>query len=343
MTKALITGITGMAGSHLADYLLKNTNWDVYGVARWRSSLDNIQHLLERVNNNDKLFMRYGDMNDQVSLITILTEVKPDYIFHLAAQSYPLAGIKAPIDTLNINILGTASLLESVKVLNQNPIIHVCSSNAIFCMSPYGNLSVNPTSIYAISETCKDLLGRYYAEAYNMHVMTTKTCVHTGPRRGDVFAESAFAKKIVMIEDGLSAPVIEVDNLDLVCTWADVRDIARAYYMLVTVKPLSGAYYDMVGTHTCKLGDVLDILLSFSTVKDIKVKYTRKSLSNVVDVQTSDFNKFGSHTGWAPEYTFEQTMSDLLDYWRRKLKGKSRVMNFETYRLRDAVKKQMIR
>ena len=131
MIKALITGMTGMVGSHLADYLLENTDWEIHGVQRWRSPLDNIMHLMPRINAHDRVYVHYGDLNDQSSLITVLKEVKPDYIFHLAAQSYPLTSFSAPIDTLNTNILGTCRLLESVHLLGLDPIIHVCASSEV--------------------------------------------------------------------------------------------------------------------------------------------------------------------------------------------------------------------
>ena len=139
--KALITGITGMVGSHLADFLLEQTDWDVYGVCRWRSPLDNVNHLLDRANEKDRLFFEYADLNDQVSLIHIIKSVKPDFIFHLAAQSYPLTSFTAPIDTLNTNILGTARLLEAIRLqmqddTNYHPIIHVCASSEVFGKIP---------------------------------------------------------------------------------------------------------------------------------------------------------------------------------------------------------------
>ena len=113
--KALITGITGMVGSHLADYLLENTDWNVYGVCRWRSPLDNVEHLLDRANKKDRLFFEYADLNDEISLIKVIDEIKPDYVFHLAAQSYPQTSFTAPIDTMNTNILGTSRLLEAIR------------------------------------------------------------------------------------------------------------------------------------------------------------------------------------------------------------------------------------
>ena len=136
MKKALITGVTGMVGSHLADYLLENTDWDIYGICRWRSPLDNVQHLLDRVNKKDRVFFEYADLNDEISLLKVIGEVRPDYIFHLAAQSYPLTSFTSPIDTLNTNILGTCRLLEAVRLTMEgesgyHPVIHVCASSEV--------------------------------------------------------------------------------------------------------------------------------------------------------------------------------------------------------------------
>ncbi len=329
--RALITGMTGMVGSHLADHLLVNTDWDIYGMQRWRSPLDNIMHLMERINDHDRVFVEYGDLNDQASLITVLEKVQPDYIFHLAAQSYPMTSFTAPIDTLNTNILGTCRLLESVHLLHQTPMIHVCASSEVFGRIPQEKLPENgihedcpfhPASPYAISKVGTDLVGRYYAEAYDMTVMTTRMFTHTGPRRGDVFHESTFAKQIAMIEAGMVPPVVKVGNLDSLRTYADVRDAVRAYYMLLTVDPVKGAYYNIGGTYTCKVGDTLNTLLSYSTVKDtIRIEEDPARLRPIdADLQVPDCSKFTAHTGWKPEIPYEQTMRDLLDYWREKIK-----------------------
>jgi GDPmannose 4,6-dehydratase len=165
-----------------------------------------------------------------------------------------------------------------------------------------------------------DLLGRYYAEAYNMTVMTTRMFTHTGPRRGDVFAESTFAKQIAMIERGLIPPVVKVGNLDSLRTLADVRDAVRAYYMLVTVNPIVGEYYNIGGTHTCNVGDILEILFSMSSVNNISITVDPDRIRPIdADLQVPDTAKFKSHTGWEPKIPFEQTMRDLLDYWRMKV------------------------
>ena len=334
--KALITGVTGMVGSHMCDFLLENTDWKIYGVCRWRSPLDNVEHLLDRVNAKDRLFFEYADLNDQVSLINVIHNVRPDYVFHLAAQSYPLTSFTAPIDTLNTNILGTARFLESIKMemdsdSGYHPVIHVCASSEVFGKIPpekkpetgiHEECPFHPASPYAISKVGTDLLGRYYAEAYSMTVMTTRMFTHTGPRRGDVFHESTFAKQIAMAEAGLIEPVIKVGNLKSLRTYADVRDAVRAYYMLVTINPVAGEYYNIGGSYTCEVADTLNTLISYSTVKDkLKVETDPARLRPIdADLQVPDCRKFKEHTGWEPKISYEQTMHDLLDYWRERVK-----------------------
>lgn len=326
-TRALITGMTGMVGSHLTDYLLDHTDWDIYGMQRWRSPLDNVLHLIEQINQHDRVFIEYGDLNDMASLVSVLQKVKPDFIFHLAAQSYPLTSFTAPIDTLNTNILGTCRLLEAIHILGQTPKIHVCASSEVFGRVSKEFLPINeecpfqPASPYAISKVGTDLLGRYYAEAYKLTVMTTRMFTHTGPRRGDVFHESTFAKQIAMIEADVQKPVIKVGNLDSLRTYADVRDAVRAYYMLLTVNPISGEYYNIGGTHTCKVGDTLRTLMDMSRVKNIRIEVDPTRLRPIdADLQVPDTRKFEKHTGWKPQYTFQQTMSDLLNYWRDRIR-----------------------
>ena len=334
-TRALITGVTGMVGSHLTDFLLANTDWDVYGVCRWRSPLDNVEHLLERVNNKDRVFFEYADLNDEMSLIKVIHDIKPDYVFHLAAQSYPLTSFTAPIDTLNTNIIGTCRILEAIHLemkedKNYKPIIHVCASSEVFGKIAKEKIPENgineecpfdPASPYAISKVGTDLLGRYYADAYSMTVMTTRMFTHTGPRRGDVFHESTFAKQIAMAEAGLIAPVIKVGNLKSMRTYADVRDAVRAYYMLVTVNPIACEYFNIGISYSCEVGDTLNTLISYSTIKDqIKIEVDPERLRPIdADLQIPDCTKFKQHTGWEPQIPFEKTMHDLLDYWRDRV------------------------
>ena len=325
--KALITGITGMVGSHLADYLLENTDWDIYGMCRWRSPLDNVSHLLDRANRRDRLTFSTGNLGDYVSLMNVVDEVQPNFVFHLAAQSYPLTSFTSPLDTLDTNILGTERLLEALRRCpNIDPVIHVCASSEVYGRVPRDKLPIkedcnfHPASPYAISKVGTDLVGRYHAEAYGQKVITTRMFTHTGPRRGDVFAESTFAKQIALIESGRISPVLKVGNLDSLRTWADVRDAVRAYYMLVTMNPVSGESYNIGGSHSCTVRQMLEFLLSLSTRKDIKIEVDPTRLRPIdADLQVPDTTKFCNHTGWVPLIPFEQTMKDLLDYWRQRI------------------------
>lgn len=326
--KALITGITGMVGSHLTDFLLKNTDWEIHGMCRWRSPLDDVQHLLERANKADRVFFHYGDLCDYISLQNVVEESKPDYVFHLAAQSYPKTSFDSPIQTYDANILGTHRLLEAImKDKDIDPIVHVCASSEVFgrvppeCLPIDEECKFHPASPYAISKAGTDLVGRYFAEAHNMKIMTTRMFTHTGPRRGDVFAESTFAKQIAMIEAGMIDPVVKTGNLESMRTWSDVRDAVRAYYMLVTVNPVGGEYYNIGGTFSCSVRDMLDHLVSLSTAKDkITIEMEQARLRPLdADLQVPNTTKFTTHTGWKPEIPFEKTMQDLLDYWRERV------------------------
>ena len=326
---ALITGITGMVGSHLVDYLIENTDWDIYGFIRWNDRLDNLEHHFDRINKKDRIFLINGDLNDLPSVVKAVEQSEADYVFHLAAQSYPKTSFSAPLETLQTNILGTANLLEALRDYGEDDVVvHVCASSEIFGRVPKDKLpideecSIHPASPYAISKVGTDLLGRYYAEAFGMTIMTTRMFTHTGPRRGDVFSESTFAKQIAMIEAGLQEPTIYVGNLKSLRTYADVRDAVKAYYMLVTENPIGGEYYNIGGEYTCEIGEMLDYLISQSTVKDIKVEVDEDRLRPIdADLQVPDTTKFREHTGWKPEYTFKQTMNDLLEYWRKQIKS----------------------
>lgn len=325
---ALITGITGMVGSHLADYLLEHTDWNIYGLCRWRSPLDNISHLLPRINANDRVHLVYGDLRDYLSIHEAVKKAQPDYVFHLAAQSYPKTSFDSPLDTLETNVQGTANVLEALRKNEIQAITHVCASSEVFGRVPKEKLPIDeectfhPASPYAISKVGTDLLGRYYAEAYNMTVMTTRMFTHTGPRRGDVFAESTFAKQIAMIEAGLIPPVVKTGNLESLRTFADVRDAVRAYYMLVTVNPIPAAYYNIGGTYTCTIAEMLNTLLSMSTAKNIRVETDPERLRPIdADLQVPNTAKFKAVTGWEPVIPFEQTIGDLLEYWRGRVKS----------------------
>lgn len=328
MTKnVLITGVTGMVGSHLLDYLIDSTDWNIWGMLRWRSPLDNISQHIERINKGDRIHLVYADLRDTMSIDYAVSKSKPDYVFHLAAQSYPRTSFDSPLDTLDTNVQGTERLLGALRKYAKDAIVHVCASSEVFGRVPKEKLPINeectfhPASPYAISKVGTDLIGRYYAEAYGMCVMTTRMFTHTGPRRGDVFAESTFAKQIAMIEKGIIPPIVMTGNLDSLRTWADVRDAVRAYYMLATCDPIPGEYYNIGGTFTLSVKGMLEKLISLSTKSDIiTTQIDSERLRPIdADLQVPDTSKFKKHTGWEPEISFDTTMQDLLDYWRNRL------------------------
>lgn len=316
-----------MVGSHLADHLLAETSWNVVGMARWRSPMANIQHLVERVNDGDRLSLRYADLNDHGSLFALLADTQPDYVFHLAAQSFPTTSFTSPVATLETNVLGTCRLLECIRQLALDAAVHVCASSEVFGRVPREWIPIgedtpfHPASPYAISKAGADLLGRFYGEAYGMRVVTTRMFTHTGPRRGDVFAESSFAKQIARIEAGMAPPVVRVGNLASTRTILDVRDAVRAYRLLLTSDPPPGSYFNIGGDTSMTVGEILDALVSMSTAGDVHVEVDPDRVRPIdADLQIPDTSRFRSLTGWRPEIPVEQTLRDLLAHWREQVR-----------------------
>ena len=325
MPRALISGITGFVGSHLAEYLLANTDWDIVGIIRWRSALDNIGELVKRANSHDRVKFVYSDLNDAGSLRNAVKGA--DYIFHLAAQSYPKTSFDIPTETIQTNVIGTLNLLEAVRHESPKAWVHVCSSSEVYGRVPKEFLPIkenchfHPASPYAISKTGTDLFGQFYAQAYGLNVIVTRMFTHTGPRRGDVFSESTFAKQIAMIEAGMIPPVVKVGNLNSLRTIADVRDAVRAYHMALTLNPISGEVYNIGGSHTCTVGEVLEALFN-AAGKKYAIEIDPERLRPIdADLQVPDCSKFKAHTGWEPEISFQETMADLLAYWRQRVKS----------------------
>lgn len=318
-----------MVGSHLADYILNNTDLNIIGVCRWRSPLDNISHLLDLANENNRLKFAYADLNDYLSLQKVFKQNKVDYVSHLAAQSFPRTSFDIPIETYTTNIIGTVNLLEAIKNSNSDPVIHVCSSSEVFGRVPKENVPINeeckfhPASPYAISKIGTDLVGKYYAEAEGLKTIITRMFTHTGPRRGDVFAESTFAKQIAILEKSNAAGSVKVGNLDSLRTFADVRDAVEAYYLLLTSKNVNyGEAFNIGGSYTCTVEDMLNYLISLSTNKKITIEVDPERLRPIdADLQVPDITKFLNTIDWKPKYSFEETMKDLLDYWRERTKN----------------------
>ncbi len=315
----LITGITGFAGSHLAEHILKNHPDDkIFGIVRWRSRMDNI------VQFQDKITMIEADLKDSVSMQKCLAEVRPHWIFHLAAQSFVPTSWVCPAETFAINAVGEINLFEAVLNLKLSPRIQIAGSS-----EEYGFVNpdevpmkesnpLRPLSPYAVSKVAQDLLAYQYFKSYGLETVRTRGFNHTGPRRGDVFICSNFAKQIVEIEKGVRKPVIYVGNLEAQRDFTDVRDMVKAYWLSLE-KGESGDVYNIGSGKTYRMQEILDILLSLSKAS-VTVEVDPKRLRpSDVPILLSDSSKFRSLTGWKPEIPLEKTLQDLLDHWRERI------------------------
>lgn len=315
MKRVLITGITGFVGSHLAEYLLKQ-NVEVYGTIRWRSRTENIENI------KNKIRLIETDIKDAHSIQNAIDEVQPDYIFHLAAQSFVPTSWHAPAETLSTNIIGNANLFEAVRKSACDPMIQIAGSSEEYGLVRLDEVPIKetnplrPMSPYGVSKVAQDLLSRQYHMSYGLKVVVTRAFNHTGPRRGDVFVTSNFAKQIAEIEKGLKEPVIYVGNLNAQRDFSDVRDIVRAYWLAVN-KCEYGEVYNICSEKGRTIQSILDLLLSMSTVKNIQVKQDPSRMRpSDVEILRGDCSKFKEKTGWRPEIPFEKTMENLLDWWR---------------------------
>ena|ERR1700688_2419674 len=319
--KVLITGITGMVGSHLAEYLLSAfPETEVHGLVRWRSPLVNVQKILSRIQ------LHQGDLRDLNSLILLLRHVQPDRIHHLAAQSYVDMSFVAPADTLQSNIIGTVNLLDATRIVGIKPRIHICSSSEVYGQIRPDEVPIiettplRPASPYAVSKVGEDMIAFQYGLSYQLDLVRTRMFTHTGPRRGDVFAESSFAKQIAEIELNPKQGPVRVGNLDSVRTVADVRDAVRAYKLLLDKCP-AGEVYNIGGKETMTIGDILQTLKSLARVPIEHVVDPTRLRPSDVTLQIPDTKKFHAATGWEPKITARQTLSDLLDYHRANLRA----------------------
>lgn len=318
--RILITGITGFVGSHLAEYIIGlNEGHEIYGLCRWRSPKNN----LEKISN--KVTLLDADICDLSGLIRHMKTVKPDVIFHLAAQSYVLTSFNTPIQTLWTNVIGTTNLLESVRILEIDPVIHVCSSSEVYGRVTKEDVPIKetcpfrPVSPYAVSKIGEDMVAYQYFISYGIKTIRTRMFTHTGPRHGDVFALSFFAKQIAAAELELIKPVVRVGNLKSIRTFCDVRDAVRAYWILVN-KCKPGEVYNVGDSRTMTIGEALNILLSYSKIKcEIEVDPQLMRPSDVT-LKIPCIDKFSNETGWKPEIHLEKTLHDLLDYWRVELR-----------------------
>jgi len=317
--RVLITGITGFAGSHLADYILANhPDVEVFGLIRWRSRMENILHI------QDKITHVEADLKDIVSLKKCLAEVKPDRIFHLAAQSFVPTSWRCPTETFNINAIGQINLFEAILSLKLSPEIQIAGSS-----EEYGFVNpdeipmketnpLRPLSPYAVSKVAQDLLAYQYFQSYGLKTVRTRGFNQTGPRRGEVFICSNFARQIVEIEKKKREPVIFVGILEAKRDFTDVRDTVRAYWLCLE-KGEVGEVYNIGTGKAYSMKEVLDMLLSFSNL-NIKIEVDPERLRpSDVPILLPDCTKFVKQTGWKPEIPFTQSLKDLLQYWRERV------------------------
>ena len=321
--KALITGTTGFAGSHLVEYLFAHQpHVEVFGVRRWRSPMENIAHLA------DRLTLEETDLTDYHSVYRTLEKVRPDIIFHLAAQSFVPTSWNAPAATLETNVIGQTHLFEAVRSLSLDPVIQIaCSSEEYGLVHPdetpiTESNPLRPLSTYAVSKIAQDYLGYQYFQSYGLKVVRTRGFNHTGPRRGDVFVASNFAKQLARIKAGLDEPVIRVGNLEAKRDFTDVRDMVRAYWLAAT-KGRPGEAYNIATGDAIVIRDLLDRLIELTEVEvEVRQDPDRMRPSDV-EILIGDNSKFRADTGWQPEIPFEQTLRDIVEYWRQRVESEN--------------------
>jgi GDP-4-dehydro-6-deoxy-D-mannose reductase len=320
--RALITGITGFAGSHLAEYLLaEHPDVEVFGIYRWRSRMENIEHVRSKVK------LLECDLRDYTSVYAALAASRPDYIFHLAAQSFVPSSWTAPNETLTTNVSSQTNLFEAIRAHGLDPVVQLaCSSEEYGLVLPdevpiKETNPLRPLSPYAVSKVAQDYLGYQYFMSYGLKAIRTRGFNHTGPRRGHVFVTSNFCSQVAAIELGLQEPVIRVGNLDAIRDFTDVRDMVRAYWLAVT-KGKPGEVYNIATGEGIVIRKMLDRIIELANV-EVKVETDPARLRpSDVEILIGDSSKFRADTGWEPRIPFEQTLRDLLDYWRRTLKAR---------------------
>jgi len=314
MKKILITGINGFAASHLARYLVNEGN-EVHGTVRVRSDLHRIEDI------KDNLKLHFVELTDYVNVEKVILDVKPEEIYHLAAQSTVGPSWIMPLETFRINVEGTINLLESCRKLIDKPAILNIST-----MEVYGEVDgivdeksfPNPNSPYGISKYAQEMIGRAYAKAYSLSVITSRSFNITGPGRIDAFVDSSFAKQIAEIELGIKEPVVKHGNLSTSRDFVDVRDAVNGYVMMLRSQ-MYGEIFCMCSGVSRSMQYLLDTLIGLSINKSIRTEID-PSRFRPIDIKFMEGNcdKLKSFW-WKPEIQFEKSMEDLLNYWRNKL------------------------
>ena len=315
-TNVLITGITGSGGSYLADFILEHhPESSVWGICRWHSTTNmaNVSHMKDRVE------LRECDLLDLSSIIRTLQECQPSRIFHLAAYANVRKCFDTPLSVVHNNIMGTANLLEAVRMVCPNTILQMCSTSEV-----YGNPKttpmlethpITPVNPYAVSKLTQEALGYAYHKSWGLNVITTRMFAYINPRRRDLFA-TAFAMQVARIEKG-KQQILTHGNLDSIRTVIDVRDAMRAYWISCDCCS-PGEAYNIGGHNTLSVGDFLELLKKHAKVPI--VSRLDPALLRPVDVtlQVPDTTKFDTLTGWKPQYSLDESIEFLLDECRKE-------------------------
>jgi GDP-4-dehydro-6-deoxy-D-mannose reductase len=313
--RAFITGVGGFAGSHLSDYLLEQTDWQVTGcvLPGWDCS-----HL------DDRVTCLELDLRDRMAVRATLDQVAPDVIFHLAAQAFVPVSWQDPWDTLENNIRAETNILDGLVKLGAKPRVMVVGSNEEYGLVRPQDLPLREdsplrtNSPYAVSKVAQDLLGLSYFLSYTLPVMRVRPFNHIGPRQSEGFVAPAFAKQIALIEAGRQEPVIQVGNLSAQRDFSDVRDVVRAYHLVVT-KGQPGEVYNIGSGQPRTVHSLLETMLSLSAAQ-IRVEFDPERMRpSDTPVVYCDAKKLRDATGWTPSISFEQTLRDVLDDWRARI------------------------
>ena len=345
--RVIVTGVTGFAGSHLAEYILsEHPDAAVYGTYRWRSRMENLDDLA-RAGKLDVIEGRYQDgaalrgdarkgrltllhteLTDPGSVEKLIASVQPQRIFHLAAQSFVQSSFDEPAATIRINVDSELNLLESIRRHNRQIRMQIAGSSEEYGLVHQDEVPMKetnplrPLSPYAVSKVTQDKLAYQYFKSFGLHLVVTRGFNHTGPRRGLIFVTSSFARQIAEIEAGQKDAVLHVGDLTSKRDWTDVRDMVRAYWVALE-KAEPGEAYNIGSGRTWSVREMLDILLSHSTARVVIQEDPERLRPSDVPILWADTGKFRQATGWEPRIPFETTMLDLLDYWRARVRIES--------------------
>ncbi len=316
--KVLIIGIAGFAGSHLAELLLHEKSLGVYGLVRKGTPPHNLKAF------KSKLRLSSGDMLDAKEMRKLLQKIKPDIIYHLAAQSASKKAWEHPAQTLETNILGTLNILEAMRSLKTSPVIQVVGSSEEYGLIQKSQIPIkettalNPITPYGVSKVAQDLLARQYHHSFGLKIVRTRAFSHFGPRQSCDFAASNFAKQVAMIETGKTKPVIYTGNLDTVKDFTDVRDVVKAY-VLAAHKGTPGEVYNICRGQGHAIHEIVDFYLEEAHCR-IKIKKDLKRLRPDENPPiVGDPRKFFLKTGWKPKIAFKESLLDILNYWRAQV------------------------